>query len=61
MIQIDIEMPKTCAYCPMRNQTVTYFGNIFHYCGAAGFAINNIHTRPEKLCPLIEVKDGDSE
>lgn len=52
MIQIDMDMPSCCLYCPMLHR----FGKRW-YCGIKKKEIHDILKRP-KSCPLIEVKEG---
>lgn len=55
MIQIDMDMPSCCLYCPMLHR----FGKRW-YCGIKKKEIHDILKRP-KSCPLIEVKEGEKE
>ena len=66
MIQIDMDMPSCCNECPC-----VYDGGsrLINLCQAKDYehwievrlSPNNIRKKRPKWCPLIEVKDGDSE
>lgn len=53
MIQIDMDMPSDCLYCP----TLQRYGKRW-YCGISKKELHDIFKRHES-CPLIEVKEGE--
>lgn len=62
MIQIDIEIPKNCEYCPL----VRHYQNGNVWCNGKNLLMyNTTTTLPMAIrpgwCPLIEVKDNDSD
>lgn len=63
MIQIDMDMPKSCEVCQFRfpRGSIEVEGPvIIHLCSVKLKAISNLRTR-EEWCPLIEVKDPIEE
>ena len=62
MIQIDMDMPSDCVFCPMIQRYIFFSGKRW-YCGISKKEVNDIFKRP-KSCPLIEVievKDGEQK
>ena len=59
MIQINMDMPSCCLYCPMINRYMFISGKRW-YCGIKKKEVSDIFKRP-KSCPLIEVKEGERE
>lgn len=60
MIQIDMDMPTDCFFCPMLQTHVTFSAGRRSYCGISKKDIHDLFKR-HKSCPLIEVKDGKQE
>lgn len=63
MIQIDIDMPKDCFYCPMLQSYVTFggfSGGKRSYCSISKKEIYDLFKR-HKSCPLIEIKEGEQK
>ena len=57
MVNIDMEMPKTCQDCRFLFDTLAG-GTTYYYCFACECPLNNEHvtTRPD-FCPLQEVQN----
>ena len=60
MIQIDMDMPTYCFDCPMLHSHVTFSAGRRSYCSISTKEIHDLFKR-HKSCPLIEVKEVDSE
>ena len=60
MIQIDMDMPVSCFYCPIQQRVLTLGGKCMCFCGLSKHELNDTAKRHES-CPLIEVKDGERE
>lgn len=63
MIQINMDMPVDCFYCPMLQSYTTVLNGRNYYCCISKEDIHNLFKR-HKSCPLIEVievKVGEQE
>ena len=60
MIQIDMDMPSDCFYCPLLQIHMGFSLKKNRYCGVNKKDIYNLAERA-KSCPLIEVKDGEQK
>lgn len=54
MIQIDMDMPVSCFYCPIQQRVLTFSGTCRCFCGLNGRELSDT-TKRHEFCPLIEV------
>lgn len=60
MIQIDMDMPVSCFYCPIKQRILTLGGKCMCFCGLIKHELNDTTKRHES-CPLVKVKDGEQK
>lgn len=61
MIQIDMNMPVSCFFCPIKDRMIMLDGKIIRcFCKLTEKELNDT-TKRDESCPLIEVKDGEQE
>ena len=57
VIQIDMDMPVSCFYCPIKQRILTLGGKCMCFCVLNKHELNDT-TKRHEFCPLIEVKEG---